>query len=288
MRGEVSRAKGLRIARVVLATCCVWLVLGTRTAFPQAPQENAWQILQAGLNEHSTSNRAAAVRVLGLLQGDPRAIELAEKALSDKKPAVRAAAATALGQLGSRPSIPLLKEALADKNNRVFFAAADSLLTLGDPAGYDLYYEVLTGERKSGEGLIPEKKKLISDPRALTLMGFGVGIGFAPYAGYGWMMWQELTHDYMSPVRVNALKKLANDPDPRIGEGLVRAASDKHTTVRVAALSATASHGGSSLISAIEPHMKDKKAAVRYTAAAAFLRLSALLPVDDTATAQRK
>jgi HEAT repeat protein len=267
----VSRAKGLRIARVVLATCCVWLVLGTRTAFPQAPQENAWQILQAGLNEHSTSNRAAAVRVLGLLQGDPRA-----------------AAATALGQLGSGPSIPLLKEALADKNNRVFFAAADSLLTLGDPAGYDLYYEVLTGERKSGEGLIPEKKKLISDPRALTLMGLGVGIGFAPYAGYGWMMWQELTHDYMSPVRVNALKKLANDPDPRIGEGLVRAASDKHTTVRVAALSAIASHGDPGLISAIEPHMKDKKAAVRYTAAAAFLRLSALLPVDDTATAQRK
>jgi HEAT repeat protein len=102
------------------------------------------------------------------------------------------------------------------------------------------------------------------------------------------MMWQELSHDYVSPVRVNALKKLANDPDPRIGEGLVRAASDKHTTVRVAALSAIARHGDPSLISAIEPHMKDKKAAVRYTAAAAFLGLSALLSVDDTATAQRK
>jgi HEAT repeat protein len=163
----------------------MWMILGSWTAFPQAPQENTWQILQAGLNEHSTSNRAAAVRALGLLQGDPRAVESAEKALSDKKPAVRTAAATALGQMGSRPSIPLLKEALADKNNLVFFAAADSLLTLGDPAGYDLYYEVLTGERKSGEGLIPEKKKLISDPRALTLMGLGVGIGFAPYAGYG-------------------------------------------------------------------------------------------------------
>ena len=288
MRGEESGAKGPRTARVLIVTCCVWLIIGSRAAFSQTPQENAWQILQTGLIEHSTSNRAAAVRALGLLQGDPQAIQSAEKALRDKKPSVRAAAATALGQMGSRSSIPLLKEALADKNNRVFFAAADSLLTLGDPAGYDLYYEVLTGERKSGEGLIPEKKKLISDPRALTLMGLGVGIGFAPYAGYGWMIWQELSHDYVSPVRVNALKKLANDPDPRIGEGLVRAASDKHTIVRVAALFAIARHGDPGLVSAIEPHMMDKKAAVRYTAAAAFLRLSALLPVDDTATAQRK
>jgi HEAT repeat protein len=87
---------------------------------------------------------------------------------------------------------------------------------------------------------------------------------------------------------VNALKKLANDRDPRIGEGLVRAASGKHTTVRVAPLSAIARHGDPGLISAIEPHMTDKNATVGYTAAAAVLRLSALLPVDDTATAQRK
>jgi HEAT repeat protein len=102
------------------------------------------------------------------------------------------------------------------------------------------------------------------------------------------MNWRELFHDYVSPVRVNALKKLANDRDPRIGEGLVRAASDTHTTVRVAALSAIARHGEPGLISAIEPHMTDKKAAVRYTAAAAVLRLSALIAVDDTATTQRK
>jgi HEAT repeat protein len=75
---------------------------------------------------------------------------------------------------------------------------------------------------------------------------------------------------------VNALKKLENDSDVRIGKALVKAASDKHWTVRVAALSAIAHHGDPGLIYSITPNMTDKKAAVRYTAAAAVLRLSAL------------
>jgi hypothetical protein len=159
---------------------------------------------------------------------------------------------------------------------------------LGDPAGYDAYYELLTGERKSGQGLIAEKKKLITDPRAMVLLGVGVGIGFAPYAGYGWMVWQELSKDYKTPVRINALTKLANDPDSRINEGLVKAASDKHWSVRVAALSAIAHHGDPRLICRIRPHITDKNAAVRYTAAAAVIRLSALVSADDTKMATRQ
>jgi HEAT repeat protein len=282
MRKEANGAKKLCTARVVLAAWCIWLIFGTSPAFPQTPQENAWQILQAGLQEHNTSKRAVAGAALGLLQGDAHAIESAEKALGDKKPAVRAAAATSLGQMGSRSSIPLLKQALADKENRVYYAAADSLLTLGDPTGYDVYYEILTGERKNRENWIAEKKRLVADQRAMVLLGLGVGIEFAPYAGYALMVWEELSKDYRTPVRINALKKLANDPDSRIGQALVKAASDKHPTVRVAALSAIARHGDPSLISSITPQMTDKKAAVRYTAAAAVLRLSALVPMDDT------
>ena len=279
----MTGAKGPRSERVAFAACCIWLIFGSSAAFPQIPEEKAREILQAGLSEHSTSKRAAAVGALGFLQRDPPAIESAEKALGDKKPAVRAAAATALGQMGARSSIPLLKEALADREKRVFIAAADSLLSLGDPAGYDLYYEILTGERRSGESWLAEKKRLITDTRAMVLLGLGVGIGYAPYAGYGWMVWQELSKDYVTPSRIDALRKLANDPDSWIGEALVKAASDKHWTVRVAALSAIARHGDPSLISPITPHMTDKKAAVRYTAAAAVLRLSASVHMDDTA-----
>lgn len=288
MRKEGSGAKGLRSARVALAVGCIWLIFGSSPAFPQTPQENAWEILQAGLKEHRTSKRAAAVGALGLLQGDPLAIESAEKALGDKQPAVRAAAATALGQMGARPSISLLKQALADKESRVFFAAADSLLSFGDPAGYDVYYEVLIGERRIGNGWIAEKKRLIADPRAMVLLGLGVGIGFAPYAGYGWMMWEELSKDYATPARINAVKKLANDPDSRIDAALIKVASDKHWAVRVAALSAIARHGDPNLIPSITPHMADKKPAVRYMAAAALLRLSAVVPMEDTSRVAKR
>jgi HEAT repeat protein len=281
MANRPTVAQKFRAPGVMLAASCIWLTLGSSAVFPQTPKQKAWEILQGGLNEHNTTRRAAAARALGFVAGDSRAIESAEKALGDRKPAVRAAAATALGQLGDRTSIPLLREAAKDKDNRVFYAAADSLISLGDPAGYDAYYEQLTGERKSGEGIVPDKKKLLADPRALTLLAVGVGIGYAPYATYGWMVWRELSKDYASPMRIKALSKLENDPDSRISKGLLKVLSDNHWTVRVAALSAIARHGDVSLIGPITPYMADEKAAVRYTAAAAVLRLSALVPADD-------
>lgn len=276
----VKGAKKVPATNVVVASC-ILLILAGDYAFCQSPQEKAWEILQTGLSDHGTGNRAAAVSALGLLQDYPQAIGLAEKALSDKKPAVRAAAATALGEMGARRSIPLLKEAMRDKQRRVAFAAANSLITLGDSAGYDWFYEVLTGERKSGEGLIEEKKRLISDRNEVTLLVLGVAAGFAPYAGYGWMMWSELSHDYVTPVRVNAAKKLADHRDPRIGEGLIRAASDKHWKLRLAALRSIAHHDDPDLITGVTMHLADKKAHVRYTAAAAVLRLSALEPATS-------
>jgi HEAT repeat protein len=89
-------------------------------------------------------------------------------------------------------------------------------------------------------------------------------------------MWRELSRGYTPSVRLNALKKLANDLDSWIGKGLLRAACDKHGTVRVAALFAIGRHDDPNLIVLIAPHMIDKKAPVRCMAAAALLRLSAL------------
>ena len=45
--------------------------------------------------------RANAIPALGLDSGDPAAVQLAEDALGDKEAHVRAAAAKALGSLGS-------------------------------------------------------------------------------------------------------------------------------------------------------------------------------------------
>jgi HEAT repeat protein len=95
-----------------------------------------------------------------------------------------------------------------------------------------------------------------------------------------------LSKDYVTPVRVNALKKLANDPDLRIGRALVKAASDKHCAVRAAALDAIARHGDANLTGVVTLHMDDKKAAVRFTAAAAVLRLSSLVSANNAPIAQ--
>ena len=263
----------------VKATACAEFLLLLLTtagrAWAQDPQEQAWELLQSGQCEKSATRRAAAAKALGLLAGNPRAAEMAEHAIGDKNPEVRAAAATALGQIGAKTSLPALHKLAAEKDNRVFFAAADALILMDDPAGYDVYYEVLTGERKSGYGLLEEHKRKVRDSKVLTAAILGVAIGYAPYASSAWLAYRTLTKDYRSPVELEALKKLGPNPDPRIGEALVRATTDKNWKVRVAALSAIAIHGDPGLASAITPCMTDKKPAVRYTAAAALLRLSA-------------
>jgi len=82
-------------------------------------------------------------------QATPKLQKMAQTALQDRKPEVRIAAATAMGLMGSYVAIPGLKKALSDRNPRVVLAVAHALQVLNDPAGYEVYYEVLTGERKS-------------------------------------------------------------------------------------------------------------------------------------------
>jgi hypothetical protein len=84
-------------------------VAGGMTAFPQTKRDEAWEILLVNVNEKATEKRVQSVRVLGLLIGDSRALELVQKAAADERPDVRAAAATALGQIHSRSSVPLLQ-----------------------------------------------------------------------------------------------------------------------------------------------------------------------------------
>jgi len=78
------------------------LVLAAHTSalFAQNPQQRAWDILRAGVNEKSTGKRVQAVRALRLLPGDSEATEMAQRALQDRKHEVRAAAANRLGTNG--------------------------------------------------------------------------------------------------------------------------------------------------------------------------------------------
>ncbi len=229
------------------------LIAGGMPLRAQAPRQKAWGILQSEVNNKNPARRAQAVRVLGLLPGDPDAVRLAEKALEDGRFEVRMAAATSLGQMGSKASIPKLKKALGDKEAPVVLAAAHALRNLGDNSAYEVFYAVLTGKRKTGEGLLAKQERMLRNPKKMAQFGFEQGIGFVPFAGMGWFVVKAIAKDDVSPVRAAAAEVLAEDPDPVSGEALVKAAFDKSWIVRAAALHAIAKRGDPNLIDSIIP-----------------------------------
>jgi HEAT repeat protein len=261
----------------------VLLILGVLPIFSQvtaqAPpvtgEEVAWRIISSGLKSSSLEERVEAVRVLGLVVENRKAADLAEHALADPKPEVRTAAATALGQMHSTSSISKLRQALNDKEIPVVLAAARALHAMKDKAGFEIYYEILTGERKGSQSFIAEQTAILHDPKKLAEMGFEQGIGYIPYAGMGWDALRTILKNDSSPIRAAAATMLTHDPDPDSRKALVNAARDKNWIVRVAALEAIANRGDSSLRGEAEPSMYDTKREVRYTAAAAVLHLAA-------------
>lgn len=230
------------------------------------------------------SQRADGIRALGLLPDDRLGRELAENALNDTSVDVRVAAATALGQMNATESIPNLEHALDDHRIPVVMAAAHALQLLHDNStAYIVYYELLTGERKTDDGLIAQQMETLRNPRELAKIGFSEGIGFVPFAGMGWDAWRTIHKKDPNPARAVAATYLANDPDPHTAKALVKATSDKNWIVRAAAVEAIAKRGDASLLPKVAVRFTDRSEKVRYNAAAAVIRLST---IEQSATAK--
>lgn len=267
---------GMRHIAVFLTLCTAAACFAQDTAVKN-PKDQAWSVLDAGLSDNSVDKRTTAVQVLGLLPNDPKAEQAALKALKDEKPEVRGAAAKALGDMKAKNAVPNLVEMVNDKEPSVIMAAAHALLDLGDKRGYNVYYAILTGERKSGTSLLDEQKKMLNDPKKMAQFGFEQGIGFIPFAGMGYGAFKMITKDNTSPVLAAAALTLAKDPDPKSGEALATTASgNKSWIVRAAALNAIALRGETSLLPAAESGLQDDKEEVRYSAAAAVIHLTDL------------
>src|SRR5579864_879960 len=270
------------------------LVLGSASAvvsFAQAstdiesPKHKAWDLLQTAAFSKVTTERTNGIRALGLLRENARARELAENALKDAKPEVRTAAATALGQMHSTESIPKLQHALSDVKIPVVMAAAHSLRELQDnKSAYEVYYDLLTGGRKANDGLIAQQLQTLKNPRELAKIGFSEGIGYIPFAGIGWDAYRTMHKKDPNPVRAVAATLLAHDPDPATSQALVNATKDKDWIVRAAAVEAIAQRGDPSLLPKVELRFSDRNPKVRYSSAAAVIRLSA---VEQTKTAKK-
>lgn len=242
-----------------------------------SPQHHAWDMLQTAAGSRRIAERTNGIRALGLLHDDVRARTLAEYALKDTNSDVRAAAATALGQMHATESIPRLRHALQDSKIPVVMAAAHSLRELKDvTSAYTVYYDLLTGERKGDDGLIAQQIDALKDPKQLAKMGFSEAIGYVPFASIGWEAWQTIHKKNANPTRAIAASFLAHDPDPATARALVGATRDKNWIIRAAAIEAIAQRGDPTLLHKVELCFSDRNSKVRNTAAAAVIRLSSI------------
>lgn len=161
-------------------------------------------------------------------------------------------------------------------------ATAHSLRELkDDKSAYAVYYDVLTGGRKTGDGMIAQQLETLKNPKELAKIGFSEGIGYIPFAGIGWDAYRTMHKKDPNPVRAAAATFLAHDPDPATSKALVNATRDKDWIVRAAAVEAIAQRGDPSLLPKVQLRFSDKNPKVRYSAAAAVIRLSALEPTKS-------
>lgn len=260
--------------RAVTATAALLVILTSAgTLFAGTPEQQAWDMLRSGIKEKSAGTRTQAVHALGLLPHDPEATEMVEAALKDPNQDVKVAAATALGEMGAKEAIPVLKESLSDPKPGVVLAAARSLQLLDDPSGSEVFYELLVGDRKP-QGRVSQEMDTLNTKRVVE---FGVeqGLGFLPFANTGYSAIKAVRKDPASTSRALAARELAKDADPRFNQALVRVAtSDKSWLVRASALLAIAKRENPELLNAIVPVLSDENQVVRYTAAAAVIRLT--------------
>lgn len=266
-----------------LVSCVFLLCLSGLLSFAQegdditSPTHRAWDVLITASLSDRSSDRIDGLRALGLLRDNTEARHFAEYSLTDRHPDVRRAAATALGQMHARESIPKLEAALSDKEVPVVMAAAQSLRELkAEKQAYAIYYDLLTGERKANDGLIAQQLKTLKDPKQLAQIGISEGVGFVPFAGIGWDAYKIMHKKDPNPVRAVAAGLLAHDPDPATGRALVRATNDKNWIVRTAAVEAIAQRDDPALLPHLVDKLSDRNERVRYTAAAAVIRLSAI------------
>src|SRR5438552_252619 len=177
----------------MVRTLFILSILGTSLprALPQTPAERAWLILQQGLANKRAEKSANAARALRLVPDNPRAQMMAESALADQSPNVRAVAARALGLMAAVSSVPKLKAVLDDKEPAVVLAAAHSLFLLGDREdSYEIDYEMLVGERKTADGVMASEVNELKDLKAVAKIGLETGLGLGQCGGAGYEVLQ--------------------------------------------------------------------------------------------------
>jgi HEAT repeat protein len=215
-------------------------------------------------------------------------VALVENALSDESQLVRQTAASTLGDMKARTSIPKLRDALDDDSAAVSFAAAQALWQMGDDSGLSILIQVLEGERGVAPSFIHAKwhdiRKKMRDPKYLAEFGALQAAGaFLGPAGFGVGLVEEIAKDKSSGARALAAAMLARNSESGSRIALENALQDKSWLVRASAAQAMGTRGNSASIDLLAPLLEDSNAEVRYNAAAAVMRLSPRVTVPGPA-----
>jgi HEAT repeat protein len=260
--------------RWIWPMCFILLITSRSFATEQPVTNHAWSILEAGFHDKKTEDQIQSISALGLMPGDAKAVKTAEDLLQDANADVSRAAVTALGEMNSTTSLPKIKALISHSDPKMIVTIAAVLTKFKDPEGYEIYYELLTGQRKGGGSVIDG----IKDKREMEKMGVKTAVGFLPGGGAATGAYDYLKHNgsSRSNLDVTAVSELADDRDPVAEKAIVQASIGGKQVVQIAALRALAKRGDPSVIKDIEPAMDSDKAVVRYTAAATILHLSDL------------
>lgn len=259
------------------------LIITTNICFSQnktlSNPEWAKQILVEAMSEKNPDKRKEAVIALSLAGNQKDLFPLLTQALSDSDILVRIAACSTLSELKEKQSIPLLEKTLEDPVPEVSFAAAQALWQMSSPTGKEVLLAVLAGEQKTSSGYFAKQKRdtmrMMKTPSALFKFIARTGIGFIPLPGLetGFTSMTELSKNSQLSGQALAALLLAKDNDSISLELLREALLDKDWPVRAAAVHSLAIRNQAFMKDDLVRLFADKKEAVRYRAAAAYLKL---------------
>lgn len=241
---------------------------------------SAWALLDQGVNSDKFQDRSDTLSALTILAHDGRAVAMIAKALDDKEEMIRVLAATLLGEIKARSTIPELRNAVDDKSPEVSFAAAQALWKMGDRSGRDIFYEVLDGERKVQPSVIKSKlhkaRMDMHDPKALVVIGVNeVSSAFLGPFSMGVSMTEEYAKNTGASIQALCAQLLATDHSRGTTDELTDALGDKNWTVRAAAAKSLAKLDYRGAKPQLKDMMQnDKSQPARLAAAAAVIQLS--------------
>jgi len=245
---------------------------------PDPTAERARNMLLQAVADKNPDTRLQAVFAVSLVGAHEKVIsQLATILAQDKDVPVRLAVVSCLGDFKDPTVIPILQKALKDPAPEVGFASAKALFHLNQPIGKEVLLAILSGETKASSSFLTSQKRnafrMIHTPSKLFMTAATVAVP-VPGFGLGVASAQGILSDPGASARASVVLLLQGQKDAATRNAIQAALSDTDWSVRAAAVHAIAMWNDPSLKQKFVPLFDDKKDAVRFRAAAGYLRLT--------------